>query len=76
METVISLRTTIALPLTVVTLIEQTRPVYQPKVSYRLCTYCGQEAFGGDELTCECDALHPGPNMVITSVEIAGEKQE
>lgn len=68
------MRITIPIPLTAVTLMGQVRPAYEPKVGYRLCTYCGEQAFGGTELTCNCDD-DPGPTMIITNIEIAGKRQ-
>ena len=67
----------IGIPFTTLTLLEQVRrrSAYEPKVSYRLCTHCGREAFGGAELTCNCDDLCPGPKMIVQSVEVAGKKQ-
>ena len=67
-----TMKFTIAIPLTAVALMGQTHSAYEPKVSYRICTRCGREAFDGDELTCGCD---PGPLMIITSVKVAGEMQ-
>ena len=70
------MKTAIGIPLTMLTLLEQVgrRSAYEPKVSYRLCTYCGREAFGGAELTCNCDDLYAGPKMTIQGVEVAGKK--